>query len=328
MKWFTILFLTGLSIPGVFSFEPIWGDERALKDFTLPSATDGSLIRLSDHSGEVVLINWWRTSCAWSQKESPKLVALYNKYRDKGLVILGVFDKHSGEGYETVDQIPAYLKRYGITWPIGLNDQGEFLREIRPQGTGETPENYLVSRSGKLVYLGLDRSEASWQKLEAAVVRALAEQRPATVAIQPRERVAAPSFSLPDLQNKTVRLADFAGKPLIINFFTAGSCDWAGSVLAKLHGGYSKKGVQFVGINLYDDNAAIQRCMTKHRVKYPVLRGNEATQKAWIGSSSGWATFFVTADGKIAKKIADSIENGLEGPVFAKYAEYLLEKKQ
>jgi peroxiredoxin len=139
--------------------------------------------------------------------------------------------------------------------------------------------------------------------------------------------VPAPSFSLPDLRDKTVRLADFAGKPLIVNFFTAETCDWAGAVLAKLHGEYSGRGVQFVGIDLYDDNAAIRRCMTKHGVKYPVLRGDEATQKAWIGSSSGWATFFVTADGKIAKKIADSIENGLEGPVFAKYAESLLGKK-
>ena len=99
-------------------------------------------------------------------------------------------------------------------------------------------------------------------------------------------------------------------------------------VVIKLHGGYSARGVQFVGINLYDDNAAIQRCMAKYGVKYPVLRGNEATQKVWIGSSGGWATFFVTADGKIAKKIADSIENGLEGPVFAKHAEDLLGKKQ
>ncbi len=312
----------------LFVVHPAHAAEQSIKDFTLPSATDGALIRLADHAGKVVLINWWRTSCPWSQKESPRLVGLYKKYRDQGLVILGVFDKLSEEGYETVDQIPAYLKRYGIAWPIGLNDQGEFMREIRPLGTGETPENYLVSRSGKVVYLGLDRSEASWQKLEAAVVRALAEPRPATVAIQPRERRLAPAFSLPDLQDKTVHLADFAGKPLIVNFFTAENCDWAGAVLAKLHGEYSGRGVQFVGINLYDDNAAIQRCMTKHGVKYPVLRGNEATQKAWIGSSSGWATFFVTADGKVAKKIADSIENGLEGPVFAKYAESLLGKKQ
>jgi hypothetical protein len=34
-----------------------------IKDFTLPSASDGSLIRLSDYAGKVILLNWWRTDC-------------------------------------------------------------------------------------------------------------------------------------------------------------------------------------------------------------------------------------------------------------------------
>ena len=36
--------------------------------------------------------------------------------------------------------------------------------------------------------------------------------------------------------------------------------------------------------------------------------------------------FFVNAEGKIVKKIKDSINNGLEEPVFRKYADYLLTK--
>ena len=66
----------------------------------------------------MVLINWWRTDCPWSQRESPKLVGLYQKYRPKGLVILGISDDHGS----TVGEIPAYLKRYNITWRVGLND--------------------------------------------------------------------------------------------------------------------------------------------------------------------------------------------------------------
>jgi len=132
--------------------------------------------------------------------------------------------------------------------------------------------------------------------------------------------------SLPDLQGKTVRLADFAGKPLVVNFFTAESCDWAGAALSKLYMDNSGKGLQVVGINLYDKEDALRSCIAKHGVKYPVLRGDQPVQNAWIGSSSGWATFFVTPDGKILKKITDSIDQGLEGPVFAKYAKGLLMK--
>lgn len=66
--------------------------------------------------------------------------------------------------------------------------------------------------------------------------------------------------------------------------------------------------------------------MTRHGATYPVLKGDQATQRAWIGGDSGWATFFVTRDGKVHKKIVDSIVNGLEAAVFPKYAAYLLAK--
>jgi len=316
-------FLLIILVAVVFVGQSAFAADQTVKDFTLPSATDGTLIRLADHAGKVVLINWWRTDCGWSQRESPKLVSLYQKYHDKGLVILGVSDDTAN----TVTQIPAYLKRYGIIWPIGLNDQGEFMREIRSKGKGDTPGNYLVSRSGKLTYLGLDRKPEDWQKVEEAVARALGEAAPGSPAIQPQKIVVAPSFSLPDLQDKTVHLADFASKPLIVNFFTAESCDWAGAIVAKLHKDYAGRGLQVVGVNLFDNDAAIQGCINKYGVKYPVVRGDQGTQKAWIGSSKGWATFFVTPDGKIFKKIVDSIDNGLEGPVFSKYAEYLLAKR-
>src|ERR1700731_1980685 len=150
-----LLALLLLKIPPVS-----YSAENHAKDFTLPTATRKSLIDLSDYSGKVVLINWWRTSCSWSQKESPRLVELYKKYHDKGLEIIGVSDDTA----DSVAQVPAYLKRYGITWPVGLNDQGEFIREIRPLGQGDTPGNYLVSRSGEITYLGLDRNPGEWPK--------------------------------------------------------------------------------------------------------------------------------------------------------------------
>lgn len=54
-----------------------------------------------------------------------------------------------------------------------------------------------------------------------------------------------------------------------------------------------------------------------------MLKGDAAAQRAWIGSTAGWAPFFVTRDGKVLKKIVDSIDGGIEGTVFPKYAELL-----
>jgi peroxiredoxin len=318
MKSAIALLLTALFAPA-----PILCSADVVKDFSLPSATDSSLIRLSDYSGKVILVHWWRTSCGYCQRGDPKVVALGKEYRDKGLVIIGVSDDTS----DTVAEVPAYLKRYGITWPVGLNDQGEFVREIvKSHKGGETPGNYIVSRSGELTYLGLDRKPEDSDKLEQTVARLIAEPAPDQPSIQPRELESAPDFSLPDLTGKKMSLKDFAGKPLVLNFFETSTSDWAGAVLSKLHQDYGDRGLQVVGIDLFDKPDEVQKCIDKFGIKYPVLQGDESTQKAWIGSNDGWATFFVNANGKIVKKIKDSINNGLEEPVFRKYADYLLAK--
>ncbi|MFV1982540.1 MAG: TlpA disulfide reductase family protein [Thiohalomonadales bacterium] len=58
-------------------------------DFTLAS-NKGSNIRLKDLRGKVVMINFWATWCAPCRKELPLLNVLYNKYKSKGFVLLGV----------------------------------------------------------------------------------------------------------------------------------------------------------------------------------------------------------------------------------------------
>lgn len=293
-----------------------------VQDFTLPSATTPSLIHLSDHAGKVVLINWWRTSCTWSQAEAPKLVELYKKYHAQGFDIIGISDDNT----ETVATVPAYLKRYGVTWPVGLNDQGEFMRDIRPMGSGDTPGNYLVSRSGQITYLGLDRTPDAWSKLVVAVERALQEKPPAASPVPQETLQRAPALALTDLQGKKVTLANFAGKPLIVNFFNGDSCDWTGDLLAKLHRDYASRGLQVVGIDLSGSVDVARQCAAKHNADYPILRGDQATQMAWMGVNRNWATVFVTADGKVLKKIIDSINNGIEQRVFTTYAEYLVRK--
>ncbi len=61
---------------GVLALEEVCTGDEATKDFTLPSATGNSLVRLSDYSGKVVLINWWRTACGSCQQQTPKRVEL------------------------------------------------------------------------------------------------------------------------------------------------------------------------------------------------------------------------------------------------------------
>ena len=58
-------------------------------DFALRSMK-GPTVRLSEHLGEVVLINFWATWCGPCRQEMPLLDQLYGKYQRAGLVLLSV----------------------------------------------------------------------------------------------------------------------------------------------------------------------------------------------------------------------------------------------
>jgi len=63
--------------------------KQTAPDFTLAS-NKGKNIRLKDLRGKVIMINFWATWCAPCRKELPLLNNLYNKYKNKGFVLLGV----------------------------------------------------------------------------------------------------------------------------------------------------------------------------------------------------------------------------------------------
>ena len=58
-------------------------------DFTL-TTLDGQDVRLSDLRGQVVVINFWASWCVPCRDEAPALQAVWERYRDRGVVLLGV----------------------------------------------------------------------------------------------------------------------------------------------------------------------------------------------------------------------------------------------
>jgi cytochrome c biogenesis protein CcdA/thiol-disulfide isomerase/thioredoxin len=85
------------------------------------NAPDGKPIDLSSLRGKVVLIDFWAYSCINCQRAIPHVIDWYNRYRDYGLVVIGV---HTPEyAFERVpDNVASAAAALHITYPIALDN--------------------------------------------------------------------------------------------------------------------------------------------------------------------------------------------------------------
>ena len=105
-------------------------------DFTLKTI-DGKTVSLKDFRGKVVLVNFWATWCPPCREEMPLFEEVYQKYKDKGFVILAInLDPENLEDFENV---------YSFTILIG-NDK--VVNEYNVLGI---PTSYLIDKNGVIV---------------------------------------------------------------------------------------------------------------------------------------------------------------------------------
>src|SRR5271169_3723629 len=74
----------------------------------------GHLVHLSDYRGKLVVLNFWATWCADCTEEAPRLVEAEKEYGSRGVVFIGA----SLDDKMTLPQVPDFLFRYGIKYPI------------------------------------------------------------------------------------------------------------------------------------------------------------------------------------------------------------------
>jgi thiol-disulfide isomerase/thioredoxin len=87
---------------------------------------EGRPVRLDDLPGKVVWLNFWASWCPPCQQETPILRELSERYRDRGLEIVGISVQETSP-----DDVAAYAERYELPYTIGFDGSGHILREYR-----------------------------------------------------------------------------------------------------------------------------------------------------------------------------------------------------
>jgi thiol-disulfide isomerase/thioredoxin len=105
-------------------------------------------LKLADLRGKVVLVDFWTYGCINCVRTLPHVVELYEKYKDKGFVVIGV---HAPEfPYEkSTSSVASALKRHHITYPVAQDNNFKTWKAYRNQ---YWPAQYIVDQHGKIVF--------------------------------------------------------------------------------------------------------------------------------------------------------------------------------
>lgn len=112
-------------------------------NFTLKTTT-GENLRLSEHRGQVVMINFWASWCGPCRQEMPKLDDIFRKYEPLGFTVFGINVEQDRKMAEQV------LRDIPVTFPV-MFDEENLVSQL--YDVDAMPMTVLIDRSGSMRYL-------------------------------------------------------------------------------------------------------------------------------------------------------------------------------
>jgi cytochrome c biogenesis protein CcmG/thiol:disulfide interchange protein DsbE len=114
---------------------------RPAPAFALPRMTDGSTMTLGEVRGRVVVLNFWASWCVPCRDEAPALEAVWRRYRDAGVTVLGV----------NIQDRPAAARQFvattRATYPNVIDGPGAASIAYGIYGV---PETFVIDRDGRI----------------------------------------------------------------------------------------------------------------------------------------------------------------------------------
>ena len=124
-------------------------------------------LNIADLRGKVVLVDFWTYGCYNCVNTLPHVTRLYDTYRDKGFIVVGV---HTPEFpfEKSTDNVQAAIKRYGIRYPVAQDNEYATWNAYHNQ---YWPAQYIVDQNGNIVFE--HAGEGQYKEIERTIQRLL-----------------------------------------------------------------------------------------------------------------------------------------------------------
>lgn len=126
-------------------------------------------LTMSALRGKVVLVDFWTYTCINCIRTLPYIKSWHEKYKDKGLVIVGVHTPEF-EFEKNPDNVEKALKNFGITYPVMQDNE---YKTWRAYTNRYWPAKYMVDKNGKIRYTHF--GEGDYDETEAMIQKLLAD---------------------------------------------------------------------------------------------------------------------------------------------------------
>ena len=157
---FCFVIFSSTAVAGKEPLHPVIATPVAA-DFNLMDV-DGQLHTLSKYRGKIVIVNFWATWCPPCRFELPAMEKVWERLKDKGVVILGI---NVGEDEDTIF---TFTTDYPVTFPLLMDSDSSVTQTYPVIGL---PTTYVINPQGKLVYKAIGTRD--WN--EDALVKKILE---------------------------------------------------------------------------------------------------------------------------------------------------------
>jgi peroxiredoxin len=127
---------------------------------------DGTKKSTEDLKGKVTLVNFWATSCVTCVGEMPKVIATYDKYKERGYDTLAV-----AMSYDPPSYVVNFAETRKLPFQVAIDNTGAVAKAWGDVQL--TPTTYVVNKRGEIVkrYVG----EPDFAELHKLIEKLLAE---------------------------------------------------------------------------------------------------------------------------------------------------------